>query len=122
MAVRFKHESVRRRLVEVAVEIEVGALLAHEQRRRRSPGRPPDRRGFDHEALRHRGAGRAASSLLDVTGVMARPAHGSPGRAVDGWIEHMYRHAQVMQRHPLGEQRDPANIVAERGLGLPKGR
>ena len=116
-----EHESVRRRLAEVAVDIEVGALLANEMTTVIARGDLPIVEGSITKLFVTEALVRAASSLLDVTGADGVLAHGSPGAPADGWIEHMYRHAQVMTIHS-GSSEIQRNIVAERGLGLPKGR
>ncbi len=116
-----EHDSVRTRLARVAVDIEVGRQLAYEMTVIVARGELPIVEGSVTKLFVTEGLVRAASSLLDVTGAAGVLAHGAPDAAADGWIEHMFRHSQVMTIHS-GSSEIQRNIVAERGLGLPKGR
>jgi alkylation response protein AidB-like acyl-CoA dehydrogenase len=116
-----EHDSVRARLAHVAVDVEVGALLAYEMTVVIARGDLPIVEGSIAKLYVTEALVRAASNLLDVTGADGVLQHGSPDAPAGGWIEHMYRHAQVMTIHS-GSSEIQRNIVAERGLGLPKGR
>jgi alkylation response protein AidB-like acyl-CoA dehydrogenase len=62
-----------------------------------------------------------ASDLIDVLGEEGLRRHGEPGAAADGWIEATYRHCQVTTIYG-GTSEVLRGIIAQRGLGLPRGR
>ncbi len=64
---------------------------------------------------------RAADDLLDVLGAEGLRRHGEDGAAADGWIEATFRHCQVTTIYG-GTSEVCRGIIAERGLGLPRGR
>jgi alkylation response protein AidB-like acyl-CoA dehydrogenase len=63
----------------------------------------------------------AVGALMDMLGPDAVLAHGTEDAPVDGWVEHQYRHAPVTTIYG-GTSEVMRNIIAERGLGLPRAR
>ncbi|HRW36874.1 MAG: acyl-CoA dehydrogenase [Acidimicrobiales bacterium] len=64
----------------------------------------------------------AANELIDALGVEGLRRHGDPTAGIDdGWIEAIYRHCQVTTIYG-GTSEVCRNIIAERGLGLPRNR
>jgi alkylation response protein AidB-like acyl-CoA dehydrogenase len=116
-----EHDSVRSRVATVAVDLEVGGLLAHEMTAIIARGGLPIVEGSIAKLFVTETLWRAATNLLDAAGAEGVLQHGAPGAAATGWIEHFWRHAQVMTIHS-GSSEIQRNIIADRGLGLPKGR
>ena len=115
------HDAVRARVATVAVDLEVGRLLAHEMTTVIARGDLPIVEGSIAKLWVTETLWRAATNLLDASGAEGALQHGAAGAAAGGWIEHMWRHAQVMTIHS-GSSEIQRNIIADRGLGLPKGR
>jgi alkylation response protein AidB-like acyl-CoA dehydrogenase len=115
------HESVRSRVATVAVDLQVGALLAHEMTAIIARGGLPIVEGSIAKLFVTETLWRAATNLLDAAGAAGVLQHGAPGAVAAGWVEHFWRHAQVMTIHS-GSSEIQRNIIADRGLGLPKGR
>ena len=115
-----EHDSVRSRLAEVAVDIEVGALLAYEMTTIIARGDLPIVEGSITKLFVTEALVRAASSLLDVTGADGVLAHGSPGRA-RGRVDRAHVPARPGDDDPLGEQRDPAQHRRRARARTPEG-
>lgn len=64
---------------------------------------------------------RTASELVDLFGADGQLQHGAEGAPTDGWVEHLYRHAQVTTIYG-GTSEIQRSIIAEKGLGLPRTR
>ena len=121
-----EHPSARAGSPRVAIDNQVGRLLAYETTVVKSRGDLPIVEGSITNLYVTEALVRAASSLLDLVGVEGVVQHGAADApAADapagGWIEHMFRHAQVMTIHS-GTSEIQRNIIAERGLGLPRTR
>ncbi|HZP31307.1 MAG TPA: acyl-CoA dehydrogenase family protein, partial [Acidimicrobiia bacterium] len=113
--------AVRSRLATIAVDLEVGERLAQEMTTIVARGGLPIVEGSIAKLFVTEALARAASNVLDMAGAAGVLQHGAAGAPAGGWIEHTYRHAQVMTIHS-GSSEIQRNIIAERGLGLPKGR
>jgi enoyl-CoA hydratase len=97
--------SVRRRLGDAALDLEVGLNAADDMAR-----------AFCSEALIER-----ASDLLDLSGQAGLLREGAPGAVADGLLELRHRSAQATAIYG-GSTDIHRNIVAERVLGLPRHR
>ncbi len=64
---------------------------------------------------------RAASELLDLLGSDGLVPMGQPGTVLDGLVEHAFRHAVVTTIYG-GSSEVQREIIAGRGLGLPRNR
>jgi alkylation response protein AidB-like acyl-CoA dehydrogenase len=118
---RLDGSDVRTRLARVAIDNEVGRLLAYRMVWVSSQERLPIVEGsmaklFATEAFRA-----ASSDLLDLLGAAGVLNHGDPGAPAGGWIEHAFRHAIVTTIY-AGSSEIQRSIIAERGLGLPRSR
>ena len=109
------------RLARVAIDNEVGRLLAYETTVVKSRGDLPIVEGSITNLYVTEALVRAASNLLDLAGADGVVQHGGAGAPAGGWIEHVFRHSQVMTIHS-GTSEIQRNIIAERGLGLPRTR
>ncbi len=64
---------------------------------------------------------RASAELIDLFGTAGLVASGEAGAALDGLVEHAFRHAVVTTIYG-GSSEVQREIIAGRGLGLPRGR
>ena len=64
---------------------------------------------------------RAAGDLIDLLGPAGLLRAGEPGAPVAGLVEHAFRHALVTTIYG-GSSEVQREIIAERGLGLPRAR
>ncbi|GMU78675.1 MAG: putative acyl-CoA dehydrogenase FadE [Acidimicrobiia bacterium] len=112
---------VRERLAQVAIDNEVAKLLAYRVSCVVASGGIPTVEGSMHKLFYAERFLAAASELLDMLGPEGVLGHGADGAPVDGWVEHAYRHAPVTTIYG-GTSEVQRNIIAERGLGLPRAR
>jgi alkylation response protein AidB-like acyl-CoA dehydrogenase len=64
---------------------------------------------------------RASSELVDLLGADGLVPMGQPGTVLDGLVEHAFRHAVVTTIYG-GSSEVQREIIAGRGLGLPRNR
>ncbi len=110
---------VRDRLATMRINNEVAKLLAYRTSFVAARGGLPGVEGSMHKLWYSESMTADAGELLDmlgVEGVLRREGGHAP---VDGWIEHLYRHAAVTTIYG-GTSEVQRGIIAERGLGLPR--
>lgn len=112
---------VKERLGRMAVEGEVARLLDLRVRWIAASGERPGVEGSMSKLFSSELLVRAADELLDMLGPSGLLQHGEPAAPSDGWIEHSHRHAAVTTIYG-GTSEVQRGIIAERGLGLPRGR
>jgi hypothetical protein len=112
---------VRDRLARVAIHNEVAKLLAYRVSWVVASGGVPSIEGSMHKLFYAERFQAAVGALMDMLGPDAVLAHGTEDAPVDGWVEHQYRHAPVTTIYG-GTSEVMRNIIAERGLGLPRAR
>ena len=112
---------VRARLAAIVTELEVGRLLGLRMAAVSARGELPTVEGSMAKLFSSEVLVRSTATLLDVLGAEAVRQHGDPEAPVAGWIEHAYRDAQV-ETIRAGTSEIQRSIIAERGLGLPRGR
>ena len=110
---------VRERLVRLAIDVEVTDLLAGRAAWVASSGRLPGTEGAACKVFATESFTRAASWFLDAAGPEGLVRR--DGTAVDGFFEFCYRYAPVTTIHG-GTSEIQRNLVAQRGLGLPRAR
>jgi alkylation response protein AidB-like acyl-CoA dehydrogenase len=110
---------VRERLARAAVGNEVANLLGWRAAWLASIGTLPGVEGTMAKLFTTEHYQRSASDLLDLLGVDGVRRHGDPRAPADGWIEATYRHSQVTTIYG-GTSEVLRNIIAQRGLGLPR--
>jgi alkylation response protein AidB-like acyl-CoA dehydrogenase len=111
----------RDRLARVAVRNEVAKLLGNQVAWMSATGAVPGVEGSMHKVFWSENLVRTGSELLDLLGpegVLQEDAQGSPA---GGIVEHLHRHAAVTTIY-AGTNEIQRSIIAERGLGLPRGR
>jgi alkylation response protein AidB-like acyl-CoA dehydrogenase len=116
-----REPSVRERCARVAVDNEVGRLLAYRMAWVTASGRLPIVEGSMAKLFATEAFQRASAELLDVLGPAGVLQRGAPDAPADGWAEHAFRHAVVTTIY-AGSSEIQRSIIAERGLGLPRSR
>lgn len=111
----------RERLARIALGAEAANLLSWRSAWLQSTGVLPTVEGSMAKLFVTEQYRQAADELMDMLGVEALRRHEASGAAADGWIEHTYRHCQVTTIYG-GSSEVQRNIIAQRGLGLPRGR
>ena len=112
---------VRERLATMRVNLEVARLLAYRCSYVAASGGLPGVEGSMHKLWYAEAMTADASELVDMLGAEGVLAHGEAEAPVDGWVEHLYRHAAVTTIYG-GTSEVQRGIIAERGLGLPRNR
>ncbi len=112
---------VRERLAVMRTNNEVAKLLAHRVSWLVASGGLPGVEGSMHKLFYAESLTADASELLDMLGAEGLVPHGEAGAPVDGWVEHLFRHAAVTTIYG-GTSEIQRSIIAERGLGLPRTR
>jgi alkylation response protein AidB-like acyl-CoA dehydrogenase len=118
---RIDEPDVRRRLARVALENEVGKLLSRRSSWVHGSGRMPVVEGSMAKLWASESFRRTSADLLDLLGPEGVLQHGDAGAPAGGWVEHAFRHSQVMTIY-AGTSEIQRSIIAERGLGLPRSR
>ncbi len=113
--------TVRVRLARIAVENEVGELLALRAAMIASSGALPSLEGAVTKLFASEAYTRAAEACQSIAGAAGLLGHGVPDAAGHGWIDHGARDAPVTTIYG-GTSEIQRNLVAERHLGLPKAR
>jgi alkylation response protein AidB-like acyl-CoA dehydrogenase len=112
---------VRERLANMRIDNEVARLLALRCSYVAASGGLPGVEGSMHKLWYAEAMTADASELVDMLGAEGTLAHGEGDAPVDGWVEHLYRHAAVTTIYG-GTSEVQRGIIAERGLGLPRSR
>jgi alkylation response protein AidB-like acyl-CoA dehydrogenase len=110
---------VRERLARLAIDVEVTDLLAGRAAWVASSGRLPGTEGAACKMFATEAFTRAAGWFLDAAGPEGLVRREST--AVEGFFEFCYRYAPVTTIHG-GTSEIQRNLVAQRGLSLPRGR
>jgi alkylation response protein AidB-like acyl-CoA dehydrogenase len=112
---------VRERLANMRINNEVARLLALRCSYLANAGGLPGVEGSMHKLFYAETMTADAAELVDMLGADGVLAHGESDAPVDGWVEHLYRHAAVTTIYG-GTSEVQRGIIAERGLGLPRSR
>jgi alkylation response protein AidB-like acyl-CoA dehydrogenase len=102
-------------------ELEVGRLLLFRSAWLSAQGALPHVEGSMAKLHITEAFARASSELLDLLGTAGLVPMGQPGTVLDGLVEHAFRHAVVTTIYG-GSSEVQREIIAGRGLGLPRNR
>ena len=116
---RIDEPSVRERLARAAIGNEVANLLGWRAAWLASSGALPGVEGTMAKLATTEHYQRSADDMIDMLGADGIRRHGDEAPA-DGWIEAQFRHCQVTTIYG-GTSEVLRGIIAERGLGLPRG-
>ncbi len=113
---------LRERLARIAIGNELSNLLGWRAAWMASVGTLPGVEGTMAKLATTEHYQFAANELIDALGAEGLVRHGDPAAtAADGWIEAIYRHSQVTTIYG-GTSEVCRNVIADRGLGLPRTR
>jgi alkylation response protein AidB-like acyl-CoA dehydrogenase len=110
---------VRERLAVMRTNNEVAKLLAYRTSFVAAAGRLPGVEGSMHKLFYAESMIADAGELVDMLGAEGVLQRGDEDAPVDGWVEHLFRHAAVTTIYG-GTSEMQRSIIAERGLGLPR--
>jgi alkylation response protein AidB-like acyl-CoA dehydrogenase len=110
---------VRERLALMRVNNEVAKLLAYRTSFVAAQGKLPGVEGSMHKLFYAESMTADAAELVDMLGAEGVLPRGEDDAPVDGWVEHLFRHAAVTTIYG-GTSEMQRSIIAERGLGLPR--
>jgi len=110
---------VRERLAVMRTNNEVAKLLAYRTSFVAASGRLPGVEGSMHKLFYAESMNADAAELVDMLGAEGVLQRGEEDAPVDGWVEHLFRHAAVTTIYG-GTSEMQRSIIAERGLGLPR--
>ena len=113
--------SVRERLARVAVDNAVGEMLKERMSWVTQCGGLPVVEGSMAKLWTSEALQRASGEFLDALGPEGVLQHGEDGAPVEGWVEQAWRHATATTIY-AGTSEIQRSIIAERRLGLPRGR
>ena len=117
----FDDPSVRAALAQASTELEVGRLLLFRAAWLSSLGEMPQVEGSMAKLHITEAFVRASSELLGLLGTAAILPAGEDGTLLGGLVEHAFRHAVVTTIYG-GSSEVQREIIAGRGLGLPRNR
>lgn len=117
----FDDPLVRESLARWSTELEVGRLLLFRSAWLSSRGEMPQVEGSMAKLHITEAFVRASSELIDVLGAAGLVALGDEGSVLGGLVEHAFRHAVVTTIYG-GSSEVQREIIAGRGLGLPRSR
>lgn len=117
----FDDERVRSTLARWSTELEVGRLLLFRSAWLSARGEMPQVEGSMAKLHITEAFVRASSELIDLLGGAGLVALGEQGAVLDGLVEHAFRHAVVTTIYG-GSSEVQREIIAGRGLGLPRSR
>jgi alkylation response protein AidB-like acyl-CoA dehydrogenase len=117
----FDDPLVRGSLARWSTELEVGRLLLFRSAWLSSRGEMPQVEGSMAKLHITEAFVRASSDLLDLLGPAGLLALGGEGAVLGGLVEHAFRHAVVTTIYG-GSSEVQREIIAGRGLGLPRNR
>lgn len=111
--------AVRERLAVMRTNNEVAKLLAYRTSFVAAQGRLPGVEGSMHKLFYAESMIADSAELVDMLGAEGVLQRGEEDAPVEGWVEHLFRHAAVTTIYG-GTSEMQRSIIAERGLGLPR--
>ncbi|HET7718760.1 MAG TPA: acyl-CoA dehydrogenase family protein, partial [Acidimicrobiales bacterium] len=120
-AARLDDATLRAALARWSTELEVGRLLLFRSAWLSARGEMPQVEGSMAKLHITEAFVRASSELIDLLGSAGLVSAHEPGAALQGMVEHAFRHAVVTTIYG-GSSEVQREIIAGRGLGLPRSR
>lgn len=113
-------ESVRQVLAELTVEVEIAELMSYEITSAVDAGEIPTVSGTMQKVFASELRTRLSLVAIEIAGASGQLTWADPAAPADGMFEHQYRTAPV-QRFGGGTNEVMRDVIAQRGLGLPRG-
>jgi len=110
---------IRQKLSQMAVELEVTRLLYYQLAHMLDKGTIPNYQSSMEKMFATEVAQRVANTGMEVMGLCGQLKEGSRGAPLAGRVEHFYRWS-VVETVYAGTSEIQRNIIAMRGLGLPR--
>jgi len=110
---------IRQKLSQMAVELEVTRLLYYQLAHMLDKGTIPNYQSSMEKMFATEVAQRVANTGMEVLGLCGQLKEGSRGAPLAGRVEHFYRWS-VVETVYAGTSEIQRNIIALRGLGLPR--
>jgi alkylation response protein AidB-like acyl-CoA dehydrogenase len=110
---------IRQKLSQMAVELEVTRLLYYQLAHMLDKGTIPNYQSSMEKMFATEVAQRVANTGMEVMGLCGQLKEGSPWAPLAGRVEHFYRWS-VVETVYAGTSEIQRNIIALRGLGLPR--
>ncbi|MEE8443697.1 MAG: acyl-CoA dehydrogenase family protein [Dehalococcoidia bacterium] len=111
---------VRHRVADMFIEVEVGKLLAYKIAWMQSQGLVPNKEAAISKLFGTETTQRNARGMLEILGLYGQLAEGSPYAPLQGRILRAWYNA-VSATIAAGTSEIQRNVIATRGLGLPRG-
>jgi hypothetical protein len=115
----YKNFLIRQKLAEVAVELEVAKLLYYNLPYLLDKGKVPNYQSAMEKLFMSEVTQRIASTGMEILGLYGQLKAESKGAPLNGMVEHLYRWT-VVETIYAGTSEIMRNIIALRGLGLPR--
>ena len=110
---------VRQQLAELETEIEVGRLLCYRVAWMQSKGQVPSYESSMARVFGQELSQKVARLGMKILGLSGQLVHGTPGAALDGNITRAFL-STISNTIRSGTSEIQRNIIAQRGLGLPR--
>jgi alkylation response protein AidB-like acyl-CoA dehydrogenase len=111
---------VRHKLAELAIEFQAGRLLAYRVASMQEKGQIPNAEASMSKLYGTELQGRLAEAGMEILGLGGQIEPGSRGASLQGHVEQFYMLASALTV-AAGTSEIMRNIIATRGLGLPRG-
>ncbi len=111
---------VRQKLAELAIEFQAGRLLAYRVASMQEKGQIPNAEASMSKLYGTELQGRVAEAGMEILGLCGQIEPGSQGALLQGQVEQFYMLASALTV-AAGTSEIMRNIIAMRGLGLPRG-
>jgi len=114
-----KDPLVRQKLAQMAIEVEANRHLYYRLAHMLDSGQVPNYQASMQKLFATETAQRIANTAMEVLGLFGQLKAGSRRAVLDGLVERIYR-SSVVETIYAGTSEVQRNIMALRGLGLPR--
>ncbi|MBI4338804.1 MAG: acyl-CoA dehydrogenase family protein [Chloroflexi bacterium] len=111
---------VKHRVAQMFIDLEVGRLLAYKVAWMQSQGQAPNREASASKLFGAETTQRNARAMLEIMGLYGQLAEGSPYAPLQGRLLRAW-YGGISATIAAGTSEVQRNIIAQRGLGLPRG-
>lgn len=115
-----KSPLIRQKLAEIGIELEVARLLYYNLPYMLDRGKIPNYQSSMEKLFMSEVTQRIANTGMEILGLYGQLKEGSKWAPLNGMVEHLYRWT-IIETIYAGTSEIMRNIIALRGLGLPRG-